>query len=121
MSFLKLNSSVCVVLVALVLVVVSSQFTFADTTTLVCTNNERPSDPPFTIDLDQSNGTVTYNVNGMSTKYPATFDSKEINYSTNNNAWNCTINRLTGIITIRGTENTSVVLHNTCHVGNAQF
>jgi hypothetical protein len=119
MSFLKLKGSLCAVLVALAMLVANSQLAMAAVATLVCTNNQRPSDPPFTIDLDQANGTVTYNNNGVLNKIPATFDAKEITYTVG--TWTTTISRLTGIITSRTTEDTSVVLHDTCHVATAQF
>ena len=59
MSILKLNSSVCVMLVVLVMVMASSQLAMADTKTLVCKWNGGDTTPLVTIDLNEAQGTAT--------------------------------------------------------------
>jgi hypothetical protein len=102
---------------------------FAGPTTLVCTNEERPSDPPSKIELNEANAVITMVTTAQqyapasSTTYPAVFTPQEIKFvwGGTGNQWDETIDRLTGIITIVAESDHSVVLHNHCDVGAAQF
>jgi len=105
------------------LVLSASAEALADTTTLVCNNPYQPSTPPFTLELDPVQNTVTQkvtaspNVAAWSIKVPATFDTKEIKY--NINAWAYIIDRVTANVTANGDG--GVVMNFPCHVAQKQF
>lgn len=117
------------ILLAAICLLATGAAAIADPTTLVCSNDERPSDPPFKITLDQAHSTVTIVTTAQqyapasTSTYPAIFDSQEIHFvwGTVGNQWNESIDRLTGVVTIVAQSDSSVVLHNHCHVGQAQF
>jgi len=110
-------------LLGMAILVTANQAALADTTTLLCLNPSFPTDPPFTVDLDQTQRTVTWSFSGKqyvpaySNKFPATFDAKEIKFVMGETSM--TINRLTGIATGVGQEGT--ILTFPCHVGKTQF
>lgn len=102
----------------------ASKMALADTTTLVCNNNNGT----ITIDLDEAQHTVSMGVT-PTRPVPAVFDSKKITftevpcstYTDGQCTWNYTLDRVTGIL--------SMILGNgvrfpnlyTCHPGKVQF
>jgi len=129
MSLTKWNSAARRAFLGVAVLLTASTVAHADSVTLVCTNDERPSDPPFKIELDPAHAAVTIVLTAQqymrasTTTYPATFTPQEIKFATGSAPyrWYDTIDRLTGVITIVAEGDQSVVLHNHCHVGTAQF
>jgi hypothetical protein len=101
------------VLLGITMLLTASTAALAAPTTLICTNNQRPSDPAFTIDLDEAKGTVTI----ASTIMTATFDAREIKWVLNNVSEK--IDRVTGLYTADLGQ--GVVLSFPCRAGKAQF
>jgi hypothetical protein len=123
-----LNRSVRVTLVALAVLVASSQRSFADTTTLVCDNTNPSYHNTFTIDIDEGRQTVTGGTKEDKGPHRAVFDSKTITWTEiygpannpNEETDNITLDRLTGSLsmTSNGVRFPNIF---TCHVGKAQF
>lgn len=98
----------------------------ADTVTLICDNPYHPDNPPFTLELDQTQGIVTqtnsatqYSPAGSS-KYAATFDAREVKYTIGDFAY--TIDRVTGNLTATSNPGSPrVVMNFPCHLGKTQF
>ena len=101
------------VLLGITILLTASTVALAAPTTLICTNNQRPSDPAFTIDLDEAKGTVTI----ASTIMTATFDAREIKWVLNNVSEK--IDRVTGLYTPDLGQ--GEVLSFPCRAGKAQF
>ncbi len=104
----------------------SCQAVLADTVTLICDNPYHPDNPPFTLELDQAQGTVTQTFSATqyspagSSKYAATFDAREIKYTIGDFAY--AIDRVTGNLTATSNPgNPRVVMNFPCHVGKTQF
>ena len=136
MSFLKLNGSAGVALVAFAMLMASSQVALADTKTLVCTGWSPAEASPTTLDLDEAKSLVTIHIGSMHNPggspdpspgptqgpYTAQFDQNTITFKRNagGNAPDITytINRLTGIVSL---DNSTGHAEWSCHIGKAQF
>jgi hypothetical protein len=81
----------------------------AASVTLVCVNRDAPN-YPWTFLLDEGAKTA----NGIS----ARFTDQEITWHDTNSNADYTLNRLSGILQIRGTQNVTAY---TCHAGQKQF
>jgi hypothetical protein len=109
-------------LLGVALLLTGSTAALAETTTLICPNPSFPNDPPFTIGLDEAQGTVTWSFAGKqyvpaySNTYSATFDAREIKFVAGPSA--VTVDRVTGNASI---INGTLVMNLTCHVGKPQF
>ena len=115
MSAFKLHRFVVTAIVVAGALMAGTHIAMSDTIDLMCTNNERPADPPFSLILDKSASTVTSIYNGQSTVYQATFLPTQIVYQ--DPYWKYTIDRVSGIVAVDNGSGT--ILHWTCHVGTA--
>ena len=127
-----------IALVALALLAASSQIARAETTTLVCTNNDPLAHPlsPNIIELNEAQSSVTITLGAFrlnngeavpassAVRYTAKFDQKTIAVETHDTFHRTyTINRLTGMVADDGTYPSGGTFHAdwTCHVGKPQF
>ena len=100
----------------------SHQMALADPVTLVCTNPYQPANAPFTMIVDQAQGTVTISnpaegsASANSATYPATFNPQQVTFVAND--WNYTMDRVSGSVTA---AQPGVAMHFPCQVGKAQF
>ena len=108
---------------AAALMAASCHVAVADPATLIGTNPQQPANAPFTMIVDQAQGSVTINNPAQgsspasSTTYPAIFDAQQVTFVAAN-SWNYTMDRVSGLVTA---SQPGVALHFSCQIGKTQF